>query len=128
MYAAFNRGDYELVYSVFDPDIEVEIAESVSPLGFGPVLRGREEVISEWRRWMDDWELFRRDPVELVDLGDRMLVLVRQTARNRGSGADLENHVAHVFTLREGSVVHQKEYDEWAAALAAVDLESGPGG
>ena len=49
-------------------------------------------------------------------------MLVHARARGRGSGVEIDNHIAWVCTFRDEQVVRMVVYEEPGAALEAVGL------
>ena len=59
-----------------------------------------------------------------MDAGnDRVVVLVRDHGRLRGSNSEVENVGASVWTLREGKIARIEFHTNRAQALKAVGLE-----
>jgi ketosteroid isomerase-like protein len=105
--------DYE-----YHPARELVAAGLVEPCYRGPA-RYREALSSWFEAWGDD---ARIEPVEVIDLGDRVVVLAHMPTRGRASGIPLSQDYAWLFTLRNGKVTHQQEYLDHAEALEAVGL------
>ena len=61
-------------------------------------------------------------PAELLDLGDRPVLLADMPMQAQASGVALSERYASVMTIREGSVVHVQDYLNQAEALEAVGL------
>ena len=61
-------------------------------------------------------------PVELIDLGERIVTLADGRMRAQASGVPLTNAYASVSTLQDGRVIHLQEYYDHAEALEAVGL------
>jgi ketosteroid isomerase-like protein len=61
-------------------------------------------------------------PVELIDLGERIVVLADGRMRAQASGVPLTDAFASVSTLKDGRVIHLQEYYDHAEALEAVGL------
>jgi ketosteroid isomerase-like protein len=81
--------------------------------GIRAMLAERDEV----------WGEFRIEPDEFVDAGDRVVVIGRWVGRGRGSGVEVNQPIADVFTLHGGRVVRcQIGYSNRAEALEAVGL------
>jgi ketosteroid isomerase-like protein len=91
-------------------------------LGAATSLRGREERILVKRRWRSDWGEFRYEPDELLDLGDRVLVLGRMIGTGPGSGATLDTEWAALITLSQGQIVREQVYFNRGEALEAAGL------
>jgi ketosteroid isomerase-like protein len=61
-------------------------------------------------------------PVELIDLGERLVILADGSMRAQASGVPLTEAFASVSTLKDGRLVRQQEYYDHAEALEAVGL------
>jgi ketosteroid isomerase-like protein len=101
-YAALNRGDLSVVRDLLDPDIEWH-----EP---GPSLeagnhRGRDGFERFFRGWLESFEGFRVEPERVVERGDQLVVVVRQTGTGRSSGVQVETRLAHVWTIADGKAV-----------------------
>jgi ketosteroid isomerase-like protein len=62
------------------------------------------------------------ESLDLLDLGDRFVMLLDVPVRARASGVPLTGKLASVATLADGRVIHQQDYFDHAEALAAVGL------
>jgi ketosteroid isomerase-like protein len=86
-------------------------------------VRGPE---AGWDFYIEVTEPFERYPVrnsELLDAGpDKVLVHLRNEARGRASGAEVEVNFWVVTTFREGRVVHHEWFADLAEALEAAGL------
>jgi ketosteroid isomerase-like protein len=74
------------------------------------------------RDWLGAWErpiTIQAD--EFVPAGDRILVLVRWSGRGKGSGAEIEAEGAHLWTFRDGLVVHYGVYRDRDEARAVLE-------
>jgi SnoaL-like domain len=106
----------------WDPEIELDASEA-PVLDIAGVYRGRDAVQRFWREWLAAWETFRFD-YELVDAGDRVVLLLDLRMRGRSTGIDVPlDNVAWVYTYRSGLLIHQKFYMDQSEALTAVGLE-----
>jgi ketosteroid isomerase-like protein len=56
----------------------------------------------------------------LRDAGDKVLAIVYQRGRSKGTGITIDMEFAHVWTVREGKVVRLDRYATVAEALEAV--------
>jgi hypothetical protein len=106
----------------WDPEIELDASEA-PVLDIAGVYRGRDAVQRFWREWLAAWETFRFD-YELVDAGDRVVMLLDPRMRGRSTGIDLPfGKVAWVYTYRSGLLIRMKLYMDQSEALKAVGLE-----
>jgi len=127
---AYNRRDLDAVVVGFHPDIEYRPAESWVQAGFfEPVYHGPEG----YRRYVAiTAEVFGTEvyfePFELIDLGDRQVVLAKTPMRAQASGVPLTESFAYLATIEDGLVVRLQEYYDHREALEAVGLGEAHGG
>jgi ketosteroid isomerase-like protein len=122
-YTAFNSGE-ALDWSLFDPAIE---HDQTHGLFLDGVFYGHDGLRAALGEIEADWEDLTLDPEQVIDLGDRILVLVRMRARVRDSHAELDAQVAHVWEFRDGRVVRWSVFGDHASAMRALSA-SGPFG
>jgi ketosteroid isomerase-like protein len=119
-YEAFNATG-EVVVTHLAPDFEMRQASSIidsagvfhGPNAFRAVLLELEEAFEDFRT---EAEKFIEAPT------GEIVVLVRVLGRGRGSGAEMDNRIAHVWTYRGDKAVRMVAYEEQADAIAAADL------
>ena len=100
IYDAYLSGDYEAAFARIDPEVEFDV--SIRPEG--KVYHGHEGVADALRTWTGTWETFRMEVEEMIDAGDHVVGVERQSGQGRGSGIPLAQHYFSVFTLRDGKV------------------------
>jgi ketosteroid isomerase-like protein len=124
-YVAVDRGDLDLVrVLMYHPGAELSFVGKFAD--FDQSYRGREAAFAAYSAWIDSWEDYRREPREVIDLGDRVLILLRESGRGKGSGVPVEAHLAMLLTFRSGRVVKHQEFSDWRQALEAVGLREQP--
>jgi ketosteroid isomerase-like protein len=78
------------------------------------------------RRYLGDvaaeFEDVYTEPEELIDAGARVVVPVRVSGRGRQSGAAVDLRLTMVVALRDGLIVHIRNYPEKDEALEAAGL------
>jgi ketosteroid isomerase-like protein len=113
-YDAYVRGDLESALAPIDPDIEIcdhDIPDSGE-------YRGLEGLFRWQADWESSWESWRWEPEEFIDVGDRVVAVLRVYAK--GSGVDVERLDGALWTLRDGKCVRLDYYGSKAEALEAV--------
>jgi ketosteroid isomerase-like protein len=75
------------------------------------------------RRWIDEWGVFRFEPDELIDLGDRLLMVGRMKGSGLSSGAVTTNEWALLVTVSAGRVIREQVFFDHAHALEAAGLQ-----
>jgi SnoaL-like domain len=103
------------------PEVEYDMSESPA-LDIGGVYRGIAASRQLWRQWYAAWEALQFE-YELVDAGDRVVVLIDLRMRGRSTGIEVPfGKHAFVTTFRDGLMVHNKLYMSQSEALEAVGL------
>jgi len=123
--AAYNRRDLDAVVIGWDPGFEYRPGEEWVRAGLAEAsYRGRDGYRRYVASTAEVWggENYLR-PVELVDLGDRVVILAEGSMRGQASGVPLSQSFALVTTLRDGRPISHQEYYDHEEALAAVGLE-----
>jgi ketosteroid isomerase-like protein len=117
----WNSGDRELDYATIDPEVELR-----TPLGStgGEPYRGHDG----FRQWLSDiddqfevWEL-RPSAWRILD-GDRVLGLGEIHAKGRGSGIELDQELAWLFSFRDGRLWRYDVFYDHDQALSSLGLE-----
>ncbi len=100
--------------SMYFPAKEMPSASSyVGREGFFKFIRG-------WAAEFSDWEVRVE---EFIDAGDdHVVVLLKQHALGRASGAQVETRFAAFYKLNGGRVVERRDYNDPAEALEAAGL------
>lgn len=119
---AGNRGDYEAAFAVLPPDYETHPPPELVGLGFEPLYRGRDERLRLQLRWMDQLGEFQQEAKEVIDLGDRILLLGWMRGTGLGSGAEFESEVAYAVEFAGGRLSQEHFFRSHAEALEAAGL------
>jgi ketosteroid isomerase-like protein len=107
---ALNRRDYDAAFANYDPHVELILEPRLVGLGFDRVYRGREERVRLQQRWFAEWGDFRFAPKELIDLGDRrILVFGHIVGSGLSSGAAFDSDWALLLTASAGARVIREE-------------------
>jgi uncharacterized protein len=118
-YEAFNRGDIEGFLEFIHPDVELDEGQDLPDRG---IYQKHEGFLANMQAWSDVFEELRFEPEELIEVDDRLLVLVRVTGRGRGSGAEFDQRQAHVWTIRDSKGIRLEFYADRNEAEKATGL------
>jgi ketosteroid isomerase-like protein len=103
------------------PDFELTMP-SIYP-GPNRVLHGAEAARQALEEWIDSFEDFRVETEELLDAGDKVIAVVRESGRMRGSTTRIDAPFTAVFAFDEqGRVARLDWFTNRAEALEAVGL------
>ena len=119
-YEAFNRGDIDAVMGLMDPEIEWQ-----EPDVEGSPVRGTHhgpEAVANnvFGSVPEHWDEFQAVAEEFLDAGDRVVVLGHFRVRGKATGKTVDAPFAHVWTLRDGKVVHHRNYVDTATFLQSL--------
>lgn len=118
-FEAYYRGDLDRVAELADPDL---VVTQTAELPDARTFHGRGGLIQAIRTWEGTWDNFRVELLSTRDVGDHVLTTVRQRARGKRSGVEVEGVLTFVFTLKAGKLVRWRMFADEAKALEAVGL------
>jgi ketosteroid isomerase-like protein len=118
VFDAWRCGNYEAALAAYHP----EVVYDATVLPEGSVYRGREGLAEAIRVWAGTWTDWRWEIEELIDAGDRVLAVTRQSGRGKGSGVDVVQQTFGIFSLRDRQIVHVTILLDRAKALEAAGL------
>jgi hypothetical protein len=104
----------------WDPGLEWDASEA--PFDLSQVGRGIEAGRQWCRDWFTAWEALQFE-YEVVDAGDRVVVLIDLQLRGRSTGLEVPfGKHAFVTSFRDGLMFHTKIYMSQSEALEAVGV------
>jgi ketosteroid isomerase-like protein len=117
IYADWERGEFGSAEWA-DPGIEFTFVDGPEPGSW----TGRQAMAQRYGEWLSGWKNFRAEAEELIVVDStRILALVHNSGRGRGSGLEMEQRsVANLFEIRDGKVVGFALY--WNRDRALTDL------
>jgi ketosteroid isomerase-like protein len=120
-YEAFNRGDWQALETMLDPEIEMDLSEVFLDR---PRLRGTDELRAFFASEIPEtWGGFQAEPVEFIDASDRqVLVIVEVTGTGMQSGLEIAGRFGHLWTFRNDLLVNMRAYRDVRDALEAAGL------
>jgi ketosteroid isomerase-like protein len=122
LFASWNRGDLEpFLTHLADDIVWLEVKGRPERLE-GVETRGRESLRTGLESLFDAWEEYRLEPQEIHDLGDRLVAVLREVARGRGSGIEVDSLWGYVITMRAGQIARVDAYRDPAEAFEAAGL------
>jgi ketosteroid isomerase-like protein len=101
---------------------EVELLGAIGGMEEGNITRGRDAVAQALDVDFEIWEERRMELQQVIDAGDRVIALVHEYRRGKGSGVAVEADIALVYGFKEGQVVRIEPYMSQADALEAAGL------
>jgi ketosteroid isomerase-like protein len=115
---AYLAGDFQTALGRIDPEVEFDL--SMRP--DGKVYRGHDGIVEGLRTWTGTWEDYSLEITELIDAGEHVIAVDRQSGRGKGSGMLLEHSFSNVYTLRDGKVIRVAVFANREDALRAAGV------
>jgi len=84
---------------------------------------GMDGLRVAWLDWTAPWATYRTVVEEAIDLGERVLLLLRDYGRRKATDPEVEQMDAAVWTVRENKLARAEFYADRQQALKAVGLE-----
>jgi len=120
-YRALATGGLDRFIEHWTDDLDHRSIEG-APDDRGPI-QGRAAMRAYVQEWMDLFDDFRIEPVELIDAGDGEVVAVlRFGGGAKLSGVETDQTMGAVFEIRDGQIARGREYSTRARALEAAGV------
>jgi ketosteroid isomerase-like protein len=88
----------------------------------GPI-HGKDAIRAYLQDWIDTFDDFKTDVVELIDAGDdKVIAMLHASGRAKLGGIETDLTYAVVYTIRDGKIARGREYMTREEALEAVGL------
>jgi ketosteroid isomerase-like protein len=124
---AWNRGEIEAFAAHVAEDV-AWLEVSGRPEGEASERLGRDRMRQSLESLFEAWESYRLDVERIHDLGDRVVAVVREVARGRASGVEIEGRWGYLITVGNGQIIRIEAYRDAAQAVRVAGLgESGIG-
>jgi uncharacterized protein len=115
-------GDFDGWLELMDPEIGWDI--STHPLPDVPNYgQGRDALVTDMLLpYMSGWNDYSVELKEVVDAGDQVVLVMRETAMMRDTGVELDRDLVHLWTVRDGRATFLRVFRTKAEALEAAGL------
>jgi ketosteroid isomerase-like protein len=121
-YEARSAGRIVEWIDTLDPDIEWDISGNPLP-DFPTHGRGRDAFVRYVTKYWSLWNDYAQTVERTIDVGDDVVVLLRECARLRNSDAPVEREVATIWTIHDGVRVRFRAFEHPSDALKAVGID-----
>jgi ketosteroid isomerase-like protein len=121
-YRAFADEGLDRFLELWTDDLDHRSIEG-APDDRGPI-HGKNAMRAYVQDWIDTFDEFKIEPVELIDAGSGVVVaVVRYGGRAKLSGIETDETFGVVFTIRDGKIARGREYSTREQAFEAAGLE-----
>ena len=125
LYEAVSARDSNTVLSIYHPDVVWDHSHNSEVAGLlGRTVFHGHEGIRQWSRdFYSAWESVDAELEDLIDAGEKTVVVLNYRGRGRVSGIEVAfMHMAGVLTIRDGQIVRADWYRDSNEALAAAGV------
>jgi ketosteroid isomerase-like protein len=119
---AYNRRDIDAFLETFDPTAEIHPLTLAMFGEEGTVYRGHDGIRQFVRDVDEVLPGLQVEPLEVRDLGERVVASGRLHARGRASGAEVESPVGWLVEFKQGRVIRMADFLDPKEALEAAGL------
>jgi ketosteroid isomerase-like protein len=113
---SWNRRDWDAALRNAAPDLEYDLSGALGP--FRGVY-GRDEIQRAWADLTEGLTSARLEPHEFIEIGEDVVVPWTFHAVGR-EGVEVKARVTFTFTIRNGSIVRVRLYQDRQEALEAA--------
>ena len=118
VFAIYERGDFDALLALADPEIEIRNQTSVIEAG---EFRGVEDGLRMIASWEEAWADAGYELVEIEEIDDETLIVeIEMKVRGEGSGAAVSANQWWLFGIRGGRFTRWHLYLDRASALEAA--------
>jgi ketosteroid isomerase-like protein len=117
-YAAYARGDLDIVLSCMTSQIEWELP-TVPGLSFTGKRKGHDQVAEYFRLANEKQAMREFTPKEFIAQSNKVVVLGFGAWTAKDTGLDFESDWVHVFTVEDGRIAAFREFMDVHVAVEA---------
>jgi hypothetical protein len=115
---ATARAALEAAAPLFDPSFEAITHGAIQ----GKHGHGPEGLQAIWLDWLEPWESYRTEIENIIDAGDQVVVLTRDSGRPVGADGEVAVTGAAIWTVRDGKLTRAEFFADRREALKAAGL------
>ena len=118
-YEAYAQGGFDRLMEFWSDDLDHRAAkDGVDDPG---PIRGKEAMRKHIRDWIDTFDEFWFEPIELIDAGeDTVVAIERFGGRAKLSGVEIAQTEAVMYSIRGGKLARCREYATRHEALESA--------
>jgi uncharacterized protein len=120
-FEAWNRGDVDAFVDYTSEDV-AWLEVSGRPEGGTSERFGRDRLRRSLESLFDAWESYHLEVERIEEAADRVVAVVREIARGRTSGLEVDGRWGYLITVEDGLIVRIEAYRDAAQALQTAGL------
>jgi ketosteroid isomerase-like protein len=116
---ALKGGNIDALIRLCDPAFRLDMSDRV----FNPaVYEGHDGIRRFYSDVWDVWESVTWEPEKFLQSSDRVIALLRESVKGRGSGVEVERRTAMLWTIRGDRLTSLRFFRDRTDALEAAGL------
>jgi ketosteroid isomerase-like protein len=120
-FQTWNRGEIDAFVDYTSEDV-AWLEVSGRPEGGATERFGRERLRQGLKSLFDAWESYYIDAERIEEAGDRVVAIVREVARGRASGVEIDGRWGYLISVKDGEMVRIEAYRDAAVALELAGI------
>ena len=118
-YQALNLGDIDALLALCDVGFRLDMSDRVlNPA----VYEGHDGIRRFYAEVREVWASYTWEPEDLVESDDNVVALLRATGTGAGSGIEMGQRTAMIWTVRNDRATSLRFYRDRQAALEAAGI------
>lgn len=120
-YQSVKAGDVQSLLNLLAEDVQWQLPE-MENVPFAGTWHGREQVGQFFSTVVQTQDVIEFELEEFIAQGDKVVVLGRFSQRVKSTDRISASAWAHVWTVKDGKVIHFREYVDTAAVSRAYTV------
>jgi uncharacterized protein len=122
LYKSFAIGDIPNALATMDPNIIWNEAEGFPYADRNPYIGPQAVLEGVFARIGEEWEYWNLTDIQLHDMSNnQVLSTLRYKAKYKKNGAEIDAHVAHWFTLKDGKIIRFQQFTDTGQVVRAMN-------
>jgi uncharacterized protein len=120
LYKSFAKGDIPNALATMDPNIIWNEAEGFPYADRNPYVGPQAVLEGVFARIGEEWEYWNLTDIKMHEMSNnQVLSTLRYKAKYKKNGEEIDAHVAHWFTLKDGKIIRFQQFtDTWQVIRA----------
>ena len=115
---AYLRGDFDASLAAYAEDAEIDARHFPE----GRVYRGPDGLSDLMRTYIGTFDDYRLEVEDVIDAGERVLMLTRESGISKGARVPIEGRYGIVFTVEDGRITRWQGFVDLEDAYRAAGL------
>jgi uncharacterized protein len=121
LYKSFAKGDISNALATMDPNIIWNEAEGFPYADRNPYIGPQAVLEGVFARIGEEWEYWNLTDIKMHEMSNnQVLSTLRYKAKYKKNGEEIDAHVAHWFTLKDGKIIRFQQFTDTGQVIRAM--------